>query len=76
MGLRKKIKSQFEDAEKYAKDNPPEVSVFDSAEPDRIAIFKRRMKMLASTRGGAGTLSGPLPGVSGDASALRGIGIA
>ena len=75
VGLKRDIKKQTKDAKKFAEDNPPEVAVFDSAETDQSKQFKRRMAMLSKTRGGAGTLSGPMAGVTGDSSVLRGLGI-
>lgn len=74
MGMARKIKEQINDLRGFAEDNPPEVPSFaeSQAQADQqMQLFRRRMATMAATRGGAATLSGPLPGVSGDASVIR-----
>lgn len=74
MGLSRQIAGLANEAEEFAADNPPVVPSFSDAQAQanqRMALFRKRMATLASTRGGAATLSGPLPGVSGDASVIR-----
>ena len=69
-----KIKKQMQELSDFAEDNPPEVPSFAQAQAQadqRMSLFRRRMATMAATRGGAATLSGPLPGVSGDASVIR-----
>jgi hypothetical protein len=74
MGSARTIQAEVAKLRAEAEADPPEVANFDQAiakANTNMSLFRKRMTALANTRGGAATLAGPLPGVSGDASVIR-----